>query len=189
MAEPTDTERTAIEDTQLWMTRAVVGLNLCPFAKAVAAKGQVRYVVCDSSDPADCLAMLRDELLYLANAPVDEVDTTLLIAPFLLPDFLDFNDFLDMADSLLENLDLQGELQIADFHPRYQFAGTEPDDMANHSNRAPYPTLHLLREDSIDKAVQACPDASQIYERNIELLDKLGAEGWQALGIKARVCE
>jgi uncharacterized protein len=180
-------ERIAIEDTQKWLLEAVVGLNLCPFAKAVVVKDMVRYRVCASSDPADVLAMLREELQHLAEADSDTLDTTLLIAPNALPNFLDFNDFLADCDEVLIDLELDGVLQVADFHPHYQFGGTEVDDIENFTNRTPYPTLHLLREASIDKAVEAYPDASLIFERNIEVLNKLGHEGWKALGIHPRL--
>ncbi len=180
-------ERTAIEDTQKWLLQAVVGLNLCPFAKTVVVKDMVRYRVCASADPDDVLAMLREELQHLAEADPDKLDTTLLIAPNALPDFLDFNDFLADCDDVLMDLELDGVLQVADFHPHYQFAGTDEDDFENFTNRTPYPTLHLLREASIDKAVEAYPDASLIFERNIEVLNKLGHEGWQALGIRAHL--
>jgi hypothetical protein len=180
-------ERTAIEDTQKWLLQAVVGLNLCPFAKAVVVKDMVRYRVCASAEPALLLAMLRQELQHLAEADPDQLDTTLLIAPKALPDFLDFNDFLADCDDVLRDLKLDGVLQVADFHPRYQFGGTQVDDIENFTNRTPYPTLHLLREASIDKAVQAYPDASLIFERNIEVLNKLGHAGWEALGVGARV--
>jgi hypothetical protein len=180
-------ERIAIEDTQKWLLEAVVGLNLCPFAKAVVVKDMVRYRVCASSDPADVLAMLREELQHLAEANPDTLDTTLLIAPNALPNFLDFNDFLADCDEVLIDLELDGVLQVADFHPHYQFGGTEADDIENFTNRTPYPTLHLLREASIDKAVEAYPDASLIFERNIEVLNKLGHEGWKALGIHPRL--
>ena len=182
-----DQERTAIEDTQKWLLEAVVGLNLCPFAKAVVVKDMVRYRVCASSEPADVLAMLREELQHLAEADPDKLDTTLLIAPNALPDFLDFNDFLADCDDVLMDLELDGVLQVADFHPHYQFGGTEVDDVENFSNRTPYPTLHLLREVSIDKAVEAYPDASLIFERNIEVLNKLGHAGWSKLGIASRL--
>jgi hypothetical protein len=182
-----DQERTAIEDTQKWLLEAVVGLNLCPFAKAVVVKDMVRYRVCASAEPADVLAMLREELQHLAEADPDQLDTTLLIAPNALPDFLDFNDFLADCDDVLMDLELDGVLQVADFHPQYQFGGTEVDDIENFTNRTPYPTLHLLREASLDKAVEAYPDASLIFERNIEVLNKLGYAGWQALGIHARL--
>jgi hypothetical protein len=182
-----DQERIAIEDTQKWLLEAVVGLNLCPFAKAVVVKDMVRYRVCASSEPADVLTLLRKELQHLAEADPDKLDTTLLIAPNALPDFLDFNDFLADCDDVLMDLELDGVLQVADFHPHYQFGGTEVDDIENFTNRTPYPTLHLLREASIDKAVEAYPDASLIFERNIEVLNKLGHAGWEALGIQARL--
>jgi hypothetical protein len=182
-----DQERIVIEDTQKWLLDAVVGLNLCPFAKAVVVKDMVRYRVCASSEPADVLAMLREELQHLAEADPDKLDTTLLIAPNALPDFLDFNDFLADCDDVLMDLELDGVLQVADFHPHYQFGGTDVGDVENFTNRTPYPTLHLLREASIDKAVEAYPDASLIFERNIEVLNKLGHAGWKALGIGARL--
>lgn len=180
-------ETTAIEDTQKWLIEAVVGLNLCPFAKAVVVKDMVRYRVCASAEPADLLALLREELQHLANADPDQLDTTLLIAPKALPDFLDFNDFLADCDDLLLELELDGVLQVADFHPLYQFGGTEVDDIENFTNRTPYATLHLLREASMDKAVEAYPDAALIFERNIEVLNKLGHAGWAKLGIAARL--
>jgi len=179
--------RIAIEDTQHWLLQAVVGLNLCPFAKSVVVKDMVRYRVCTSAEPDDVLTLLREELLYLAAADPYTLDTTLLIAPNALPDFLDFNDFLTACDDVLIELELEGVLQVADFHPRYQFGGTDEDDIENFTNRTPYPTLHLLREASIDKAVEAYPDASLIFERNMEVLNKLGHAGWEALGIQARL--
>jgi len=182
-----DAERIAIEDTQKWLLEAVVGLNLCPFAKSVVVKDMVRYRVCASSLPADLLTMLREELQYLAEADPNKLDTTLLIAPNVLPDFLDFNDFLADCDDVLMDLGLDGMLQVADFHPQYQFGGTDVDDVENFTNRTPYPTLHLLREASIDKAVAAYPDAAMIFERNIEMLQQLGHAGWAQLGIAARL--
>ena len=177
------TEAQAITDTQAWLDKAVIGLNLCPFAKAVVAKQQVRMVVCMDSEPEQVLKMLQQEMQLLVNTDAAVLDTTLLIAPKLLPDFLDFNEFLFDCDSVLLSMELDGVLQIADFHPRYQFAGTQPDDISNFTNRAPYPTLHLLREESIDKAVAAFPDASLIYERNMQVLEALGKEGWEDLGL------
>ena len=180
-------ERIAIEDTKKWLLEAVVGLNLCPFAKSVVVKDMVRYRVCPSSEPEDVLAMLREELQHLAEADPDQLDTTLLIAPNALPNFLDFNDFLAECDDVLIDLALDSVLQVADFHPQYQFGGTDVDDVENFTNRTPYPTLHLLREASIDKAVEAYPDASLIFERNIEVLNKLGHEGWAKLGVTSRL--
>jgi hypothetical protein len=187
MLDPADTERIAIEDTQWWLSRAVVGLNLCPFAKAVMAKGQVRYVVTELTEPEQILLLLKTEMQTLVDAEPDTLDTTLLIAPYLLPDFLDFNEFLFDCEALLQDLDLEGVLQIADFHPGYQFAGSAPDDVENRSNQSPYPTLHLLREDSVSRAVEAFPDAALIYERNTALLREMGVAGWQALGLQARL--
>ena len=170
-----------IAATQLWLERAVIGLNLCPFAKAVHVKKQIRYVVSSASTPEELLKELINELELLAETSSEKIDTTLLIHPHVLTDFLDYNDFLDIADETLEELDLAGELQIASMHPHYQFADTQPDDMENHTNRSPYPTLHLLRESSVDKAVSAFPEADQIFEKNIATMKKLGHEGWNRL--------
>ena len=171
------------KDMVRWLERAVIGLNLCPFAKGVHAKGQIHYVVSAATD-AEALAQdLRRELADLAAAPAEVRDTTLLMAPDCLQEFLEFNDFLGVAEDVLEELDLDGTLQIASFHPQFQFAGTDAGDVTNCTNRAPYPTLHLLREDSIDRAVQAYPEAEAIYERNMEVLEQLGMPGWQALDV------
>jgi hypothetical protein len=173
-----------INDTRDWVVKAVIGLNLCPFAKAVHVNERIRYVVSDATDPEALLKDLAHELLALNRADPEEVDTTLVIHPNVLTDFLDFNDFLDAADALVEELKLDGVLQIADFHPDYQFGDSEPDDIANYSNRSPYPTLHILREDSIERAVESMPDTASIYENNLETLEKLGHGGWAALGLK-----
>lgn len=174
------------QDTVRWLERAVIGLNLCPFAKGVHGKGQIHYVVSSATEGAQLLQELGDELKALAEISPEKRDTTLLIAPACFPDFLDFNDFLELADQLLNALDLEGILQIASFHPAFQFGGTTVDDVTNCTNRAPYPTLHLLREDSIDRAVAAFPEAETIYERNMQVLEEMGAEGWQALDVGAR---
>ena len=174
-------------DTVEWLERAVIGLNLCPFAKAVHVKKQVRYTVFTGADSMDLLPLLVDELKYLASADPLALDTTLLIAPRCLQDFLDFNDFLALADRALRKQQLDGVLQIASLHPRYQFAETASDDITNFTNRSPYPTLHLLREDSIDRAVAAFPEPEAIFENNMRCMEKLGLEGWRALGMKAGV--
>ena len=174
------------EDVQHWLEQAVIGLNLCPFAKAVVVHDRLRVRVSDASEPALLLQALQEELRLLVATPVDQVETTLLVAPFICPDFLDFNDLVGDAQDLLDQLGLEGELQIADFHPRYQFAGTAEDDPGNLTNRAPYPILHLLREQSIDRAVASTPDAATIYERNIALLEGMGQTGWDQLGIRTR---
>ena len=177
---------TVIADTRRWLERAVIGLNLCPFAKAPHAKGQIHYAVCEGDDRQALLTMLRAELQALADASPDERETTLLIAPRGFDDFLDFNDLLDEADAVVTALDLDGTLQVAPFHPRFQFAGTDEDDITNATNRAPYPTLHLIREDSIDRAVAAFPEAESIYEANMATLEKLGHAGWAALQVGPR---
>jgi uncharacterized protein len=171
----------ALAQTRAWIEQAVIGLNLCPFAKAVQAKGLVRYVCSEASDTAALRAQLREELLRLADTPIDQLETTLLVHPQALDDFLDFNDFLDEAEALLGEMGLDGTLQIASFHPQYQFAGTAPDDIENATNRSPYPTLHLLREASIERAVAAFPEPETIYETNLRTLRALGARGWAEL--------
>ena len=172
-----------VHDTLLWLERAVIGLNLCPFAKAVYVKGQVHCTVSQATN----LEALRDDLLQalkdlVAHEPAER-DTTLLIIQNLLQDFVDYNDFLNVADDCLLALDLEGEIQIASFHPQYQFAGTDEDDITNFTNRSPYPTLHLIREASIDRAVAAFPDAEDIFEANMATMNQLGLQGWQDLNV------
>ena len=171
----------AIAETSAWLEKAVIGLNLCPFAKAVHTKGQIRWVLSDATDTAALLQQLTQELQFLAAADPQAVDTTLIVHPQVLQDFLDFNDFLGVAEDALADLGLEGVLQIASFHPDYRFADAEPDDMGNFSNRSPHPTLHLLREASVERAVEAFPEAEAIFENNLRTLDALGAEGWAAL--------
>ena len=172
---------TAIEETTAWLEKAVIGLNLCPFAKAVHSKGQIRWVLSDATEPAALLELLVQELQHLAAADPESIDTTLIMHPQVLHDFLDFNDFLGVAEEALEEMGLSGVLQIASFHPQFQFADTDKDDITNATNRSPFPTLHLLREDSVERAVAAFPDAEAIFDRNIETLRRLGSKGWQAL--------
>ena len=170
-----------IAATRQWIEKAVIGLNLCPFAKAVYVKNQVHYVVSRAPHLDGLLEDLDRELDFLAAADPEEIDTTLLIHPTLLPDFLDFNDFLQLAEAAVEEHGLEGVIQLASFHPQFQFADTAPDDIGNYTNRAPFPTLHLLREASIERAVAAFPEAETIYQRNIETLKALGHAGWNAL--------
>jgi hypothetical protein len=171
----------AIAETRAWVRRAVIGLNLCPFARAVDVKDQIRYVFSDATDAETLLATLLVELQRLADTEPEQVDTTMVIHPRVLTDFEDFNDFLELADAAVQEMNLDGILQVASFHPRFQFADTEPDDITNATNRAPYPTLHLLREESVDRAVAAFPEAEAIFERNMETLEKLGPQGWAAV--------
>lgn len=167
--------------TKIWLETAVIGLNLCPFAKAVHTRKQVRYAVSLADNPALLLDDLLVELRTLAAADPAEIDTTLLIHPKVLNDFLDYNDFLDVADAAVADLKLDGEIQVASFHPRYRFAGTGMDDIGNYTNRSPYPTLHLLREASVARALAAFSDADGIPEKNIETLRRLGHDGWRRL--------
>jgi uncharacterized protein len=178
---PADTEshEAIVSATRHWLTRAVIGLNLCPFAKAVHVKDQIRYAVSNATDLEGVLTDLESELRNLADADAAVTDTTLLILPHALADFLEYNDCLYFADRMLKDQGLEGTLQIASFHPHYAFEGSEPDDIENYTNRSPYPILHLLREASIERAVDAFPDAADIYERNQETLRRLGLEGWQ----------
>ena len=170
-----------VADTVHWLEKAVIGLNLCPFAKAVHIKKQVRYVVCEATTPEALLEKLMEELEHLAEADPEKLDTTLIIHPHVLKDFEDYNEFLDVADAALEDMDLDGILQVASFHPDYQFADTHKNDIENYTNRTPYPTLHLLREESIDRAVEAFPEASEIFEKNMDTIRALGHDGWDKL--------
>lgn len=189
ISDPTTTtsSSTVIQDTQRWLERAVIGLNLCPFAKAVHVKGLIHYAVSDATTAAELLVDLKKELNSLVAGESIASDTTLLIAPQGLQDFLEFNALLSKADKLLAKMGLEGVIQIASLHPHYQFAGTEVDDITNFTNRAPYPTLHLLREASIDQAVAAFPEAETIFEANMQAMQRLGRQGWADLGVDATV--
>jgi hypothetical protein len=175
--------------TRDWLEKAVIGLNLCPFAKAVHARGQIRYYVSRARSLDELLDDLERELRALAASAPEEIDTTLVIHPHMFGDFLDYNDFLERADEFVEELGFAGELQIASFHPRYQFEGTEADDITNFTNRSPYPMLHLLRERSVDAAVAAFPEAETIYLKNMETMRKLGRSGWDALAVSPASAE
>ena len=178
-------EAIVVQDTRRWLERAVIGLNLCPFAKAVHTKQQIRYVVSAGRKPEAVLEDIVRELQELHFADAEVRSTTLIMAPHCLDldDFLEFNDFLSDADDALFALELDGILQIASFHPDFQFAGTSKTDITNATNRAPYPTLHLLREDEVAKAVAAFPEAETIFEKNIDTLEALGNDGWKALSV------
>ena len=174
---------TVTDHTRQWLEKAVIGLNLCPFAKAPHVKNLVRISVSQARHLDGFLEDLDRELQLLGDTPADELETTLLVHPTLFPDFDTFNQMLDIADAAVVDNGLEGIVQIAPFHPDFQFEGTNSDDIGNYTNRSPYPSLHLIREDSIAKAAQAFPDASAIFERNIALLEKMGHEGWDKLDI------
>jgi hypothetical protein len=182
----TDASQASREDavvaaTRRWIERAVIGLNLCPFARAPYVQDRLRIQVSGARDGEALADDLRAELEWLRDADATQHETSLLVHPFVLGDFADYNDFLDVADALLVEMELDGEIQVASFHPDYQFADAPPDAIENATNRSPYPTLHLLRESSIDRAVESGIDTDAIYQRNIETLRKLGAVGWRAL--------
>lgn len=183
------THNEIINYTKAWISDAVIGLNLCPFAKSVYIKNQIDYHVSTATNESLLLNDLILAMQKLNQTDAEDIDTTLVIHPWVLQDFLDYNDFLDQADAALNQAGFEGVLQIASFHPQYQFAGTDPDDVTNCSNRSPFPMLHLLREESLDIAITAIPDAANIFSRNIEALEQLGADGWQQLQtqIKSRI--
>ena len=178
---PSAEDQAIIDGTRLWIERAVIGLNLCPFARAPFQHGRVRLRVSQARDAEGVLDDLCGELQSLHAAHPLECETTLLIVPHTLADFLDFNDFLDQADAAIEVLKLEGEIQVASFHPDFCFADSAADDVANCTNRSPWPILHLLRESSIERAVDAGADTDDIYRRNVDTLHRLGWPGWKAL--------
>lgn len=171
------------EAVRIWLEKAVIGLNLCPFAKSVYIRDRIRFAVSEATTPQALVEDLMKELSALHATDPKQIDTTLLIHPHVLQDFTAYNDFLGIADAILDEMNLTGELQVASFHPDYQFAGTRADDISNYTNRSPFPILHLLRESSIEAAVEAYPDPDEIYRNNMETLRQLGLEGWQELGI------
>jgi uncharacterized protein len=176
------TDEQVLADTRRWIEKAVIGLNLCPFARAVYVKNQVRIVVSKARHLDAFLDELDAELALLKDTPAEEIDTTLLVHPSLFPDFFVFNDFLNVVDDVVAEHELEGVIQVASFHPQFQFEGSEPDDISNATNRAPFPILHLLREDSVERAIESdAGDAEKIVERNIATLRELGAEGWKRL--------
>lgn len=177
---------TAIAETRAWVERVVIGLNLCPFAKAAQAGGRTRFVGSTASDARTLLAAFCAEVRFLAGASAADVETTLLVHPYVLADFDDYNAFLDVADAALQALGCAGVLQVASFHPRYRFAGTEADDIGNATNRSPYPVLQLLREDSIEQAIAAYGDTAAIYAANMRTLETIGAPGWAELQASCR---
>ena len=164
-----------------WIETVVIDLNLCPFAARPFRSGQVRVVVSEATDDLALLTELQLELTRLAETPVAELETTVIAVPEMLEDFLDYNDFLDRVDELLEHFEWSGEFQVASFHPQYQFDGTEADDVENFTNRSPVPLLHLLREDSVEAAIDSHPDADRIPQTNIERLRALTPEQRRAL--------
>lgn len=163
-----------IQKTKTWIEKVVIGLGLCPFAKMPFERGQIRYVLHQGDKEEDLAHCLLEELSFLNTVSKKEIETTLIIHPNVLQDFTSYNSFLAEADWILQKTDLEGIIQIASFHPNYQFAGTRFEDASNYTNRSPYPMLHLLREESIELALENFPNPEQIPERNIKLMEKLG---------------
>lgn len=179
MALPEEEE--IIAATRRWVDRAVIGLNLCPFAKAVQVKNQIRYCVSRAQSIAELSVDLIQELRYLAITEPSVTETTLLLHPAVLQDFMDYNDYLNVVEQIIEDEALTGIVQVASFHPDYQFADAAADDRSNFSNRSPYPCLHLLREDSISSAIANFPDPESIYERNIRVLRALSPDAFRQI--------
>ena len=177
------TDDEVLASTRHWLEKAVIGLNLCPFAKAVYVKNQVRLVVSKARHADDLLEELDRELDLLVATPPEDLDTTLLIHATLFEDFLDFNDFLEVAEGVVDEHGLEGVVQLASFHPQFQFDGTQLEDISNYTNRAPFAIMHLLREDSVARAVEAFPEAEAIFAQNVATLEKLGHAGWKSLGL------
>jgi uncharacterized protein len=170
-----------VATTRTWLERAVIGLNLCPFASSVHLHHRIRYFVSAAQSPKQLLDDLLAELRALDAADPEQCETTLLIHPHVLGNFPDYNDFLARADDAVAELELEGVIQVASFHPRYQFEDAGPEDIENYTNRSPYPMLHLLRESSVERAVTTYPDTTTIYRKNIETLRRLGHDGWRRL--------
>ncbi|WP_434777988.1 DUF1415 domain-containing protein [Neisseria sp. Ec49-e6-T10] len=183
MLQHSSSDEIILAHTRTWLEKAIIGLNLCPFAKAVYAKNQVKLIVSHARHLDGFLEDLDRELLFLANCPPEETDTSLLIHPRLFEDFLLFNDMMELADQAIIDNQLEGVIQLAPFHPEFQFEGTNVEDISNYTNRSPYPTLHLIRESSIDKALTTMLNPDSIFERNIALLEEMGHEGWATLGL------
>lgn len=168
-----------IKPVRHWVETLVVGFNLCPFAKRELVNNRIRFSISEATTEQQLLNDLQTELSLLTHD--ETIETTLLIHPQVLQDFYDYNEFLDYADGLLVQMDLEGIYQIASFHPDYQFADTEADDVENYSNRSPYPLLHLIREQSLERAIANYPNSDLIPERNVELLKSLGKDKMEAL--------
>jgi uncharacterized protein len=179
-------KETLVEQTRRWVEHFVVGLNLCPFARHPFRNGRIRYVVFEGADIVELARLLVKEAHWLSQQPASEVETTLIIHPEALPDFYDYLDFLEEAALLVRENGLEGLVQVASFHPQYQFAGTAPDAPENYTNRSPFPMLHLLREELVEQALEHYPDPELIPERNIATMNELGMAGIEALWRKVK---
>ncbi len=172
--------------TRAWVEQAVIGLNLCPFANSVLRKNQIAFRVSHAQTTDALWQDLLAASETMLSTPAEQIDTLLLIHPWALSDFLEFNDFVGDVEALFDANGLSGVLQVASFHPDYQFAGVAADDPTNHTNHAPFPTLHLLREASLDQAIDSVPDTDAIVDHNLETMRRLGHDGWQAIQARIR---
>ncbi len=170
-----------IARTRCWIERVVIEFNLCPFARKPYEGEQVRYVVSEATDPEGLLLDLQQELDFLRRTDPSVVETTVLIHPWVLQDFLDYNDFLDIVDALLAEEGYEEAFQVASLHPDYRFADTRAEDAENYTNRSPYPVLHLLRVDGVARAISSYANPDRIPERNIAQMEKQGAERMRTL--------
>lgn len=163
-----------IETTKLWLERFVIGLNLCPFAKHPFKNGKIRYIVFEDNDLEKLTELLLKEANELIETTPSVLETTLIILPEILDEFEEYLDYVEMAEFIFAEVELEGVIQLASFHPDYQFEDTEPTDVENYTNRSPFPMLHLIREDSITRAIEAYPEVGNIPETNIETMNNLG---------------
>ncbi len=167
---------TVIADVETWLDDVVIGLNLCPFAAIPRKNNQVRFTVSEALTEEVLLADLHAELTFMSQTPAKEVETSLLIVPDMLAKFEDYNQFLDLVDELLEAFEWDGIFQIASFHPNYCFAETAPNAAENFTNRSPHPILHIIREESLEKALEKMVSPDEIYKRNIQTMNDLSSE-------------
>ncbi|MEM8525312.1 MAG: DUF1415 domain-containing protein [Bacteroidota bacterium] len=165
-----------ITNTQSWLQAFVIGMNFCPFAKVPFDQNRIQYLVEESTDLKEIVSTVGDAMHNLMATSETEIETSLIILPNVLPDFMEYLNFVDVLQDFLEEAKLEGNLQIATFHPEYQFANTTPHDAENYTNRSPYPMIHLLREKSVSRAIDHYPDVYDIPEKNIERLEQIGAE-------------
>lgn len=175
------THQDVIKKTRLWLEQMVVGLNLCPFSSSVIARGQVRYAVSDATTDAQLKQFFLNELQRLLGANEHDVATSLLMFTQGVEDFEDYLALLDWFEQILEQADLKEHVQLASFHPQYQFEGVAADDLSHFTNRAPYPTIHLLRQEQMAKILAHVPNPEQIYLDNIKTLNDLGRPQVEAL--------
>lgn len=169
-------QATPINAVQQWLEQVVIGLNLCPFAARPYQEKRVRIQLCECETELALLETLQAELTLIDEKPASEIETTLLVIPSLLQDFEDYNQFLDLVDGLLDEFEWAGEYQVASFHPHYCFAGVAPESPENLTNRSPYPLLHIIRETSIEAALEHYENPEAIPERNIERLKALSED-------------